>query len=49
VVSLSHSLSLPANTGTAGDSELLLIKILMAKILARNESNFVAGNFLLII
>jgi hypothetical protein len=40
-------LSLPANMGTAGASELLVIKVLMAKILARKGSNLVAGNFLI--
>jgi len=45
---LSLSLSLPANTGTASVSELLLITELMTKVLARNGSNLVAGNFLLI-
>jgi hypothetical protein len=41
-------LSLPANTRTAGTSELFLIKVLIAKTLARNGLNFVAGNCFLI-
>jgi hypothetical protein len=42
-------LFLSANTGTIGASEMLLRKLLMLKIFARNGSNFVARNFLLII
>ena len=48
-VGRKRGLSLPANRGTAGASELLLLKVLVAKISARNWSNLVADNFLLII